>query len=78
MPRRDYSHQFKLDCVHKAPPGCNRPETSRSALSRARPSQSVQLRWRKEFDVGTDDAFEALAPFSVLNFDEFVFCAQCL
>jgi transposase len=54
MPGRNYSRQFKLDCVRQVATGQKRP----AQLCREHGlAESVLLRWRKEYDARGEAAF---------------------
>ena len=54
MPGRNHSRQFKLDCVRQVATGQKRP----AQLCREHNlSESVLLRWRKEYEARGEEAF---------------------
>jgi transposase-like protein len=61
MPGRNYSRQFKLDCVRQVATGQKRP----AQLCREHGlAQSVLLHWRKEYEARGEAAFTEKQPSS--------------
>jgi transposase len=61
MPGRNHSRQFKLECVRQVAAGHKRP----AQLCREHNlSQSVLLRWRKEYEARGEEAFTEKQPSS--------------
>lgn len=61
MPGRNHSRQFKLECVRQVVAGHKRP----AQLCREHNlSESVLLRWRKEYETRGEEAFTEKQPSS--------------
>ena len=61
MPGRNHSRQFKLECVRQVAAGHKRP----AQLCREHNlSESVLLRWRKEYEARGEEAFTERHPSS--------------
>jgi transposase len=60
-PKRNHSREFKLECCRQVTTGEKRP----AQLCRAHNlSQSVLLKWRKEYEVRGEEAFAEKQPSS--------------
>ena len=60
-PKRNHSREFKLECCRRAATGEKRP----AQLCREHNlSESVLLRWRKEYDARGEEAFTEKQPSS--------------
>ncbi len=59
MPGRSHSRQFKLDCVRQVAAGHKRPA---QICREHNLSESVLLRWRKEYEARGEEAFTESSP----------------